>query len=1166
MKVEQAQRGRRAPAIAVVLVLVAVLTAPTSRAVAASSTTGGGSLPAAAKAPKVSQEAIDAVAGDGEAFVIASLSAPANAPQAVASTAQAVLDGLPEGSYQAEAKAQPLPFVALKVDAAGLAGLSSDPAVTKVDINHRNVQTLVNSVPAVGGDVARSSGYDGTGTAVAVLDIGVQANHPFLSDGAGHSRVVSEGCFSGMGNVYGNVYSLCPSGDPTQTGPGSAAPCAVSDSSACGHGTHVAGIAAGGLATNNGTSQPKYGMAPKASILAANVFSLYCAELPDPDGTCPDVDGWQLSAFDSDIALALNWVDTQRSTYDVAAVNLSVGSITTYPSGCGASGALSLAISTLRANGVATVAASGNGGSKTGISSPACLSDVISVGSWDDGSNTVSTFSNSSGDLKLLAPGAHNASGIVSSYPTSTYAPLLGTSMAAPHVAGAIALLHQAVPTASVWDLENRLRSTGSPVMDSNNIAVPRMRLDLALPGPPTGTVGSVSGAPYPGSTLDVAANLTGFPAPAVSYQWYRCPSATNGSGALPVGCTPLSGQTNNAYTVVLADIGSYLTVRVQGSNGFAPAFVYSRSSALIPNTPPQPAAPTAVAGLGTVDLFWLPFNWAAGLPVTGFRVTMTPVSPAGSPVILDVDASTTNHQFTGLALGATYSFTVMQRNVNGFGPSSDPSVATPFSLPSAPTNVVAAPGDGSATVTFSAPVSDGGNGINGYVVTASPGGKTCGSFPAIRSCTVTGLTNGTSYTFTVKAQNDGGLGPASGSSNAVTPVPGYHSLVPARIMDTRSGSEGGRTVDSLALSEGRLAAGETRLLEVTGRGGVPPSGVSAVALNVTVAGSTGGGYLTVFESGVPAPLASNLNFYPGQVVPNMVIAKVGADGKVAIKNVGGATHLVVDVVGWFATGSPFTPIVPTRYLETRSPTLGGAGTFDGVSAATGAVASGATVTVPIADRGPIPAGAAAVALNVTVADSTGGGYVTVYPSGVAAPVASNLNFYPHQVVPNMVITKIGADGNIVLKNVGGATHLIVDVVGWFASVPGGLTPLVPARLMDTRPAGQGGATVDGLFLNQGPLADGENRSMVVAGRGGVPAHGVSAVVLNVTVAGSTGGGYLTVFDTGVPPLASNLNFYPGQVVPNMVIAKVTDDGQIRFLNVGGSTPLVVDVVGWFPA
>lgn len=118
---------------------------------------------------------------------------------------------------------------------------------------------------------------------------------------------------------------------------------------------------------------------------------------------------------------------------------------------------------------------------------------------------------------------------------------------------------------------------------------------------------------------------------------------------------------------------------------------------------------------------------------------------------------------------------------------------------------------------------------------------------------------------------------------------------------------------------------------------------------------------------------------------------------------------------------------------------------------------------------------------------------------------------------------------------------------------------------MDTRSPGQGGATIDGQFLNGGPLASGENRSLLVGGRGGVPPRGVSAVALNVTVAGSTGGGYVTVFDKGVPPLASNLNFYPGQVVPNMVIAKVDDDGQIRITNVGGSTPIVVDVVGWFP-
>lgn len=974
----QARRGRRsATLVAVVGLLAALLVPAVSVGQAGAAEPGAGSAPAAApKGPKVSEEAAAAVADGAEAFVIANLAAPANAPQAIESTAQAVIDGLPEGSYQGEARAQAVPFVALKVDAAGLDALEADPGVTSVVINHRNVQSLVNSVPAVGGDVARNQGYDGAGTAVAVLDVGVQADHPFLSDGRGNSRVVAEGCFSGLGNVYVNIYSLCPSGDATQTGPGSAAPCPIAAASGCGHGTHVSGIAAGGLATNNGSSQPKWGVAPKASVLAANVFSLFCEAQPDVNLNCPTANGWLLSAFDSDIALAMNWVDGLRSTYNVAAVNLSVGSTSTYAGTCDGGTLLTSNINTLKSHGIASVVASGNGSAKNGISSPACVSTAVSVGSWDDGTNTVSGFSNSSSQLTLLAPGARNNGGIVSAYPTSTYASVKGTSMAAPHVAGAMALLHQLKPGNTVDQNVALLTSTGVGVTDSGNgITKPLIRLAQAMA-----------------------------------------------------------------------------------------------------------------------------------------------------------------------------------------------SVAT---VPGAPQGVTAGGGDGQVAVSWQAALS-GGSPVTSYVATLQPGGLTCTWTIGPLGCTVSGLTNGVTYTATVHAHNAIGDGPESAAASTAPSVP-YVPIVPTRYFESRTPAQGGGgTFDGAYAGAGSLPAGTPVPVEIAGRGSVPADAV-AVALNVTVTGSSGGGYLTVYPEGVAAPLASNLNFGPGQVVANMVVTKVGTDGKIDLRAIGGNTPVIVDVVGYYPPGTSYTPIVPKRYLETRSPAQGGGGTWDGVSNAQGPIANGGTRDVQIAGRTfnsetPVPANATAVALNVTVATSTGGGYMTVYPKGVTAPLASNLNYYPSQTVPNMVVSKVGTGGSITIKNVGGSTDVIVDVVGYFA--PGqGYTPLVPARLMETRSPAQGGAaTVDGLAWNEGSIGNGATRALTVAGRGGVPAYGVSAVALNVTVAGSTGGGYLTVYPSGVTmPLASNVNFYPGQVIPNMVIAKVGADGKIAIANFGGITPVVVDVVGWFP-
>ena len=120
-----------------------------------------------------------------------------------------------------------------------------------------------------------------------------------------------------------------------------------------------------------------------------------------------------------------------------------------------------------------------------------------------------------------------------------------------------------------------------------------------------------------------------------------------------------------------------------------------------------------------------------------------------------------------------------------------------------------------------------------------------------------------------------------------------YSALTPARILDTRSAN---------GAPAARLGADAALDLQVTGRGGVPAGGVSAVVMNVTVTEPSAPSYLTVWPAGQTRPTASNLNFVAGQTVPNLVVAKVGAGGRVSFYNAGGSTHVVADVVGWFNT------------------------------------------------------------------------------------------------------------------------------------------------------------------------------------------------------------------------------------------------------------------------
>ena len=380
--------------------------------------------------------------------------------------------------------------------------------------------------------------------------------------------------------------------------------------------------------------------------------------------------------------------------------------------------------------------------------------------------------------------------------------------------------------------------------------------------------------------------------------------------------------------------------------------------------------------------------------------------------------------------------------------------------------------------------------------------------------------------------------------------------LSPARIAETRVGE---RTFDALVQGVGAVGPGQTLRVPVLGRAGVPASGVGAVALNVTVTGSTSGGFLTMYPTGESLPLASNLNFSAGQTIPNMVIAKVGADGSVSIYNSGGYTHVIVDITGWFPVADGYTPLSPARIAETRV----GERTFDALVQGVGAVGPGQTLRVPVLGRAGVPAsGVGAVALNVTVTGSTSGGFLTMYPTGESLPLASNLNFSAGQTIPNMVIAKVGADGSVSIYNSGGYTHVIVDITGWFP-VADGYTPLSPARIAETR---VGERTFDALVQGVGAVGPGQTLRVPVLGRAGVPASGVGAVALNVTVTGSTSGGFLTMYPTGESlPLASNLNFSAGQTIPNMVIAKVGADGSVSIYNSGGYTHVIVDVAGWFP-
>ena len=474
--------------------------------------------------------------------------------------------------------------------------------------------------------------------------------------------------------------------------------------------------------------------------------------------------------------------------------------------------------------------------------------------------------------------------------------------------------------------------------------------------------------------------------------------------------------------------------------------------------------------------------------------------------------------------------------------------------VPSAPTGVGAVPGEGSVTLTWSAPTSNGGSPITGYVVTPFEGAtaKPAQTFASTATTqTVAGLADEEPHTFKVAAVNQAGTGPQSAASAPVSPSAGsrFNPLPPARVLDTRAGNGA-----PLAM----VPAGGSLDLQVTGRGGVPASGVSAVVLNTTVVEPRGHGFLTAWPTGDVRPLASNLNFGVLQTVPNLVVVKVGTGGRVSLYNGGGTTHLVADVAGWYGPsgaeeGSRYHSLTPARVLDTRA----------GNGAAPTKVAAGGTLDLQVTGRGGVPAtGVSAVVLNVTVTEPVSAGYLTAWPHADPRPLASNLNFAAGQTVANLVMVKVGPTGKVSFANGGGALHVIADVSGWFG-VSGETTgaryhPVAPARVLDTRVA------IGALQLPVLPLG---TIDVQVTGRGGVPAAGVTATVLNVTVVDPLGLGYVTAWPTGaVRPLASNINFVFGQTTPNLVMGKLGTGGKISIFNGGGTANLVADVAGWYGA
>lgn len=416
----------------------------------------------------------------------------------------------------------------------------------------------------------------------------------------------------------------------------------------------------------------------------------------------------------------------------------------------------------------------------------------------------------------------------------------------------------------------------------------------------------------------------------------------------------------------------------------------------------------------------------------------------------------------------------------------------------------------------------------------------------------------------------------------------GYVALAPDRVLDSRPGQLGQGANGVMSTPWG---AGETRSVQVTGVGGVPTLGVSAVAMHVTSVSPTADSYLTVWPEG-QRPLAASKNFgisaegplnHAGLTNDLLVVAAAG-DGTVQFYNNAGTVDFVVDIVGYFTTtgGDLYNPLPPSRILDSR-PGESGQGTNDAMSTPW---AAGETRSVQVTSVGGVSShlDVSAVALQVTSVSPTADSYLTAWGDG-ARPFTASKNFgvtadgaFNHAGLTNdLLVVPVGFNDTVQFYNNAGTVDFVVDVVGYYTRSRGyfvdrrgeAFNPLSPSRILDSRPNESGQGANHGF---SSPWGARETRTVQVTGLGNVPADGVSAVAMHVTSVSPTADSYLTVWPDGVRPRAASKNFGVTARGPfnhagltnNLLIVPVSSDGTVQFYNNAGTVDLVVDIVGYY--
>lgn len=471
-----------------------------------------------------------------------------------------------------------LPYIALYADAHLLELLLEDPEVISINTEARGTSLLNDTVPFIDADTAHSAGYTGSGYSVALIDTGVDSAHGMFS-----GKVVSEACYStpGAGQV-----ALCAGTLPSgSTAAGSGGPC-TGPGCHPGHGSHVAGAAVGASVSPGGGVPNLKGVG-----VSANLVSIM-AKSADQFGN--------YRYLEADVLSALGRVYQIAIAHQVVAVNMSISMAATFgdfsATACDSSwSALSSAAGLLNEVGVMVVAATGNSAASAPneISPPACISNVVSVAATEKAADTFAGYANAAPILDLLAPaGTSNATAnpvcnYPDTFPDSTwsaypfggclYIRLWGTSVAAPHVSGAFAVLRHRYPDATPTAIRDWLIGSGTNVAFNQNgtpYNKPRINLSAALTPP---------SAPSTPASLSVASDLCygsyslSWSVPAGSISEYQL------EASLSSGFSPSQRAYFGSGTSLTVDVGTTTYYRVRACNSVACSAWRNGGSAAVP-------------------------------------------------------------------------------------------------------------------------------------------------------------------------------------------------------------------------------------------------------------------------------------------------------------------------------------------------------------------------------------------------------------------------------------------------------------------------------------------------------------------------------------------------------------------------------------------------------